>query len=179
LPGFEEGQLNPLAEAQVRSAEARRIFEVQEGYQPWMQDYWRLVEEGWPWRQAVFMLWSALPVSKRTPRTQAELATEVLGLTTDRVIRDWKQNPAMDAEIAKLAASALAKHRPEIYAALIESASNPNPRAHADRRLALEMLGDYDPKIGLTLMQGQAAAEDLSDLSDEELRALERGPERD
>ena len=175
LPGM-EGMMNPLDEAQMKSALARRVFEVQEGYAPWMDDYWRLMEEGWPWRQAVYMLWSALPGDKRQPKTQQELAIQVLGLTTDRVIREWKQNPAVDAEIARLASSALAKHRPEIYAALIESATNPNPRAHADRRMALEMLGDYDPKLGLTVTPGGKTADDLSEMSDEELRALEQGP---
>jgi len=176
FPGMEPVE-DPQAEAARRAAEARRIFEAEEGYAPWMEDYWRLIGEGWPWRQAVYMLWAALPGDKRTPRTQEELATQVLGLTSDRQISKWKQNPAMEAEIAKLAASALAKHRPEIYRALIEAASNPNPRAHADRKLALEMLGDYDPRIGLTIRRDVETPEDVAALSDEELQALAGGPD--
>jgi len=178
LPGMEEMVArDPLTEAQLRSAHARRIFEVDEGYAPWMEDYWRLVGEGWPWRQAVYMLWASLPGDRRQPRTQGELATEVLGLTSDRVIREWKAgNPALDAEIARLSASILSKRRAAIYDALAESASNPSPRANSDRRLALEMMGDYSPKVGVTVTPGQQAPEDLDELSAEELRALEMGP---
>jgi len=176
LPGMEAMVTpDPLAEAQLRSAEARRIFEVEEGYAPWMEDYWRLIGEGWPWRQAVYMLWAGLPAARRRPRTQGELAVEMLGLTSDRRICEWKDNPAMDAEIAKLSASILSKRRAAIYDALAESASNPSPRANSDRRLALEMMGDYSPKVGVTVVPG-AVAEDLDELSAEELRALELGP---
>lgn len=178
LPGMEGAVGNALDEAQLRSAEARRVFEAQgDEYQGvGMDDYWRLIGEGWPWRQAVYILWSALPKDLRSPRTQGELATEVLGLASDRVIREWKgENRALDAEVAKVAAGALARYRPEIYQALIEAASNPSPRAHADRKLALEMLGDYDPEVGLTIRQGRPLPEDLGQLSDEELAALEEG----
>lgn len=175
-----EGVVDALTEAQLRSAEARRVFEgcLGEEYQAVdMEEYWRLVGEGWPWRQAVFILWAAMPREQRRPSTQGELATEVLGLASDRVIREWKgENPALDAEVAKVAAGALMRHRPEVYRALIESASNPSPRAHADRKLALELMGDYDPKLGLTLRREEPRAEDLSRLSDEELMALEAGP---
>jgi len=175
FPGI-EGQINVYDEAQLRSIEARRIFEAEEGYMPWMDDYWRLIAEGWTWKKAVYMLWAALPKDKRKPKTQNELAVQVLGLTTDRRIHDWKQNPAMDAAIAILAKSALLKHRPEIYAALIESASNPDSRSHADRKLALEMLGDYMPRqsirLGAEIVDGGEA-----ELSIEELRAIEAGPE--
>jgi len=188
LPGMEGAVGNALDEAQLRSAEARRVFEVsahrdapitgEEGDLPYeavdMGEYWRLIGEGWPWRQAVYILWAALPRGQRWPQTQAELATQVLGLASDRVIRGWKaENRALDAEVAKVASGALVRHRPAIYRALIESASNPSPRAHEDRKLALEMLGDYDPQVGLTIRQGQPEPEDLSGLSDEELAALE------
>lgn len=173
LPGM-EGQLNALDEAQLRSAEARRIFEVGEGSSEWMDDYWRMVGEGWPWRQAVYMLWAALPGDARRPRTQEALAVEVLGLTSDRQIRKWRENPALDAEVARLAASALSKARANIYQALVESATNPNPRAHADRKLALEMLGDYVPRQVVRV--GQELPDDLSELSEEELRQLRAGP---
>lgn len=174
LPGM-EAQLDPLSEAQLKSLGARRIFEAQEGTaEPWMDDYWRLIGEGWSWRQAVYMIWSALPPSQRRPKTQAELATEILGLKSDRVIRDWKsENPAMWAEIAKLMKSVLFKYRPAIYDALVQAASNPNPRAHADRKLAMEMLGDYVPRQKLTV--GPETPDDLAGASDEELRTLAAG----
>lgn len=173
LPGM-EAQLDPLSEAQLKSLGARRVFEAQESADPWMDDYWRFIGEGWSWRQTVYMIWAALPPSQRRPKTQAELATEVLGLTSDRVIRDWKaDNPAMQAEIAKLMKSMLFKHRPAIYDALVQAASNPNPRAHADRKLAMEMLGDYVPRQKLTV--GPETPDDLAGASDEELRTLAAG----
>lgn len=169
LPGL-EGALNPLDEAQLRSAQARAIFEASEQAAPWMDDYWTLVAEGWTWRQAVYMLWAALPRKSRRPATQEALAVEVLGLTSDRVIREWKaENPAFDARIAKLVSRALAHARPAIYQALIESASKPNPRAHSDRRLALEMLGDYEPKQRVNL--GTDLPSDTSEASEADLRA--------
>lgn len=169
LPGM-EGALDPLEEAQLRSMEARRIFEAQEGAVPWMDDYWDLIAEGWSWRQTVFMIWSALPKGQRKPATQGDLATEVLGLSSDRRIREWKTNPAMDARIAKLVSRALMHARPEIYEALIASATKPNPRSHADRRLALEMLGDYTPKqkVGVSA----ELPDDLSEASETDLRAM-------
>jgi hypothetical protein len=166
---MEGAALNVLDEAQLRSAQARAIFEAQEGAVPWMDDYWALIGEGWSWRQATYMIWAALPKAQRRPKTQAELATAVLGLSSDRVIRDWKANPALDARVARLVSRALAHARPAIYAALIESATKPNPRAHADRRLALEMLGDYVPKQKLNL--GAELPDDLSDVGEGDLRA--------
>lgn len=169
LPGM-EGALDPLEEAQLRSMEARRVFEAQEGAVPWMGEYWDLIAEGWGWRQATFMIWAALPKGQRKPKTQNELATEVLGLGSDRRIREWKGNPAMDARIAKLVSRALAHARPEIYEALIASATDPNPRSHADRKLTLEMLGDYVPKqkIGVSA----ELPDDLSEASETDLRAM-------
>lgn len=176
FPGMED--TNSLNEAQIRSAEARsaearRIFEVENGYDPWMDDYWRLVSAGWGWRKAVYMLWAALPPGKRRPRTLADLATEILGLTTDRQIHEWKKNPAMDAEIARLAQSVLVKYRPRIYEALIEAATSPNPRAHADRRLALEMMGDYVAKQRLDV--GNITSDTVGQASEDVLRQLAAG----
>ena len=169
LPGM-EGALNALDEAQIKSAQAREVFELQEGSVPWMDDYWALIAEGWSWRQAVYMIWAALPSGQRKPKTQGELATEVLGLTSDRRIRNWKENTALDARTAQLIKRALAHARPGIYEALIAAATNPNPRAHADRKLALEMLGDYVPKQSVNVSAG--LPDDLSQADAEELRTM-------
>ena len=92
-----------------------------------------------------------------------------------RRIREWRaNNPAMDVRVAKLAASALSKARAEVYEALIHAASNPDPRAHSDRRLALEMMGDYVPRQRCDV--GPVAAEDMGDLSEAELAALAHEP---
>lgn len=146
LPGFDvEPEAN--TEAKLRSDEARKIFETTGEYGEWLDDYFRLIAEGWPWRVAVYIIWASLPTDRRQPRTQQALATEVLGLASDRRIRQWRaQNPAIDTRIRALQVSALAKNRAQIIGALIESASNPDPRASSDRKMALEMLGDYIPR---------------------------------
>jgi hypothetical protein len=175
LPGM-DGEADALTEAQLRSRKARRVFEAQHDAGPWMDDYWDLLEEGWSWRQAVFMLWAAQPADQRRPRYQHELATEVLGLTSDRVISQWKaENPAMQTRIKALTASALAKARSEIYAALIESASDPNPRSHSDRKLALEMLGDYVKRQEVGVVAGEVA--DWSEVSEEDLASIAQLPD--
>jgi hypothetical protein len=165
-----EGALNPLDESQIKSAQARAIFEASEEAAPWLDEYWDLLAEGWSWRQAVYMIWAALPKEGRQPPTQEALATEILGLTSDRQIREWRENPAFDARIAKLVSRALAHARPEIYDALIEAATNPSPRAHADRKLALEMLGDYVPKQKLNVSAD--LPDDLSEADEDDLRAI-------
>jgi hypothetical protein len=168
-----EAALDALSEAQMRSAAARAVFEVEEDASPWMNDYWELIAEGWAWRQAVLMLWEAQPARARTPKTQIELATQVLGLTSDRVISGWKQdNPAMAARIARLTVSAVSKARAEVIAALVAAASDPNPRSHADRKMVLEMTGDYVPKMKM----GVGTLRDLEGASTEDLMALAQLP---
>ncbi len=170
LPGM-EAALDPLSEAQIRSERARRVFEVEEQAGPWLDDYWALISGGWTWRQAVYMIWEAQPPRSRTPKTQSELATMVLGLTSDRMISKWKQdNPAMSARIAKLTVSALAKARAQVIAALAESAKSSNPRSHADRRMFLEMTGDYVPRQKVDF--GAVLPDDLSEMDSDDLRAV-------
>lgn len=171
-----DAALNPLEEAQIQSQRARAIFEAQEGAQPWMEDYWALLDEGWPWRQAVYMLWASLPADKRFPRTQGELATDILGLTSDRAIRDWKNsNPAIEIRIHKLATSVIAKRRSAVLHALAESASKPSYRNYNDRRLFLEITGDYVPKRATLNLAADLTEDDLDDMSTEDLRTIIEG----
>jgi len=173
LPGM-EGALEPWEEARIKSAQARAIFEASEGAVPWLDEYWELLAEGWSWRQAVYMIWAALPKDARKPSTQEALATELLGLSSDRQIRTWRENPALDARVTKLVTRALAHARPAIYEALIDAASNSNPRAHADRKLALEMLGDYVPKQKVTV--GTELPDELREIGVDELRTIAASP---
>jgi len=146
-----QAALNPLEEAQLRSMEARRVFEATTPIEAWMDDYFTLIKEGWSWRQAVYMLWASQP-QPRTPKTQWELATEILGLTSDRVIRDWRaNNPTIETRIAQLTASALVKARADVFAALIAAAIDPSYKGNRDRRLLLELTGDYVPRQALSL----------------------------
>ena len=67
----------------------------------------------------------------------------------------------------------LARHRPDVFKALIEVATTPDPRAHSDRKLYLEMTKDYSPKGTLDVRANAAVMElPVPDLSDEELDAI-------
>lgn len=175
LPGMDGAVLNKLDEDQLRSENARRVFESTHGKQPWMNDYWELRAEGWSWRQAVYIVWASQPKPDRVPQNQGDLAVQELGLSSDRQIRKWRMNnPMIDLRVKALTISALAKARAEVYQALITAATNPNPRAHADRKLALEMLGDYVPRQKVAI--GPDLPDDLSQVDEEELRAMALAP---
>jgi len=173
LPGM-EGLPDPLDAAQLRAGEARAVFEARWGNTPWMDDYFSLLAEGWDWRQAAYIVWACQPKASRIPATQQEFAVSI-GLTTDRTIRKWRDgNPAIDERIHELTASALMKARAEVFDALITAATNPSPRACTDRKLFLQMTGDFKPEQ--TLRLGGALPDDLAEVSAAELRALAQTP---
>jgi hypothetical protein len=173
-----QAALNPLEEAQLRSMEARRVFEATTPIEAWMDDYFTLVEEGWSWRQAVYMLWASQP-QPRTPKTQWELATQILGLASDRVIRDWRSNnPLIDTRIAQLTASALVKARADVFAALIVAATDPSYKGNRDRRLLLEMTGDYVPRQALSIGRPETRAA-IEEADTETLRAVAEAGQQD
>jgi len=168
LPGMEdEAQVNALDEAQLRAAAARRIFEAREGSFPWLDFFYELMGRGWAWRQAAYIAWLAMPAQYREPTTQHELATEVLGLQSDRRLRTWRaENPAIEEEARALVKTRLFGAIPSVLEALIESASTPSGRNHADRRTFLELVGAVEA-YG---REGEALPEDLSDVGTAELR---------
>ncbi len=168
-------------DARVRSEAARKALERLRG-QPdapaWLEDYFRLRDGGWPWRQAAYIAWASMPRGRRNPTTQEALAREYLGLTSGRVISLWRRkNPAIDETIAMLQTAALWEHRADIYRALVEVATQADYKGHADRRLALELLGDYVPSAQLAAILRRKADGDLQELDDDALDALIRGLE--
>ena len=119
----------------------------------WWQDY-LAIREAFPhfknWRIYVYIAWAGQPAAARQPRTIQELAGQVLGCT-DRAVRNWQaasygEKADIAEAIAWVQASPLLRARREIYDALAASAVIVGPKGHNDRRLALEMLGDYRPK---------------------------------
>lgn len=162
-------------EAARRNEAARQALEVvgQQGEVPeWMANYQRLLDLGWPWRVACYIAWAASPKRERWPKTQELLATEVLGLTSARQINTWREkNPAIDQVVAVMQAAPLLDHRADIYKALVEAASNSDHRNNPDRKLALEILGDYVPRQKVDVRR-PGEVDDLSQLSDEELITL-------
>lgn len=183
LDGVESGEdrdsgMSPEA-ARLHSEAARFTFEQlprliipRAGEETWFEDYLRLKEAGFTWRIAAFIAWAASPKIGRWPKTQEELASKVLGLSSDRAIGNWRRkNLAIDAVIATMQSAPLIDHRRDIYKALIDSASKADHRSHPDRRLALELLGDYTPHMKVEDARGLTGS-DLTGLSDEELEIL-------
>lgn len=126
----------------------------------WWQDYRELRELGWDWRKAAFIAWAASPIATREPATQDELAVQVLGLSSDRVIRKWRiKFPEMDDQIAVMQAAPLLRHRRDVFDALAESAATKDYHNHADRKLFLEMTGDYSRNQAKDLAEEPTAPE--------------------
>jgi hypothetical protein len=133
-----------------RSARARFLESKQDC--PWFEEYEILRAEGWTWRLAAYIAWASSPVQGRWPRNLEELATQVLGMRSERSIRNWrKKRPEIDERVGRLQVEPLFRHRADVISALVEVASMPDPKAHQDRKLFLEMTGDYKPKGNVSL----------------------------
>lgn len=147
----DEGAIS-LAEARLRSETARRAFETRGEAKPpeWYEEYLRLKVGGRPWRVAAYIAWASTPKKQRWPETQEKLASDVLGLTSDRQIIKWrKKDPSIMEMVTNLQAVTLLEHRADVFNALIASAVDPDYKSHQDRKLFLEMTGDYIPSARL------------------------------
>lgn len=138
-------------QAESRTAHAR--LHDQGDRWPWWSDY-LAIRQQFPhfrnWRIHVYLAWASQPLADRQPTTESELAETVLGCTT-RAIRNWKTRdygdlPNIDNAVVLLQAAPLLRHRRDIFEALVTVAKTPDPKAHSDRKLALEMMGDYTPR---------------------------------
>lgn len=128
----------------------------------WYEDYAEMTRRNIPWRVAVYIAWAASPITHRWPKTQDELARNVLGLTSDRVIATWrKKNPMIDEMVHVMAAQSLFKYRAAAFDALAQSASDPDYRHNPDRRLFFMMTNDY--KDELTIHDKSGSVEDMPD----------------
>lgn len=173
----QEGAASALSEEEMRLRElvARNGLEGlvgKIGSPRWVDDYMELCKGGWPWRVAAYIAWASTPKGSREPRTQDELARNHLGLSSDRAINTWrKKNPAIDEMVRMMQSGPLFKHRAEIYTALVAVAVKPDAKSHPDRKLALELMGDYisTHKLFAALTaRGQVSAktdEELDDLA--------------
>jgi hypothetical protein len=112
----------------------------------WEHLFYRLCYEGWRWQEAAYIAWSTQPKRNRQPDTLKELAAW-LGYTTPNTISKWNQRkPEIKECIYKLVSEMLVPHRVDVFQALIEVARTPDPKAHSDRKLFLELTQDYIPK---------------------------------
>lgn len=176
LPEEDDKSYLSADEMRLRSETARAALEGRDDLE-WIEEYQRLRNGGWPWRVAAYIAWASQPRNRRRPKTQDELARNHLGLTSDRAITTWRQkNPTIDEMVALLQASSLWDFRAEVFQALTVNAIKPDYKTHNDRKLFLELTGDYIPtaKLAAMLAKGNITREDLSDYSDAELAAMYR-----
>jgi len=149
----------PASENTPGQAESRSAYEsfaaelsAQGTKCAWRDDYLQLRSEGWDWRKAAYIAWSSSPAYDRWPPTQAELATQVLGLKSARTIQKWRENDKhIDERVAEAQIEPLLKHRRDVIDALVTVASSTDTAAHSDRKLFFEMIGDYRPRSEMSL----------------------------
>jgi len=143
-----------------------------EGEPPaYFEQYHRLINARVPWRIAAFVAWSSVPKPHRLPATQEEFAIQVLGLTSDRRIADWRKEFPIDQMIADLQGESLMAWRPGVFEAIGWGASQRDYKAAAQQRLFVELTGDM-PNKKLDINTNRAS-QDLGDLTDAELEALD------
>jgi hypothetical protein len=180
LPEGEDSE--PKEQALIRAEAAHKALESlygKVGAPRWLDEYLELIKGGWPWRVAAYIAWASSPRVGREPKTQDELARMYLGLTSDRAISTWrKRNPAIDEIVRVMQAAPLFKHRAEIFTALVAVAVKPEYKSHNDRKLALELMGDYMPahKV-LAGLLGSAKDGDMSEMPEDELKAIAQAAE--
>ena len=165
-----------VEEIRLRSETARQLLEKRVELK-WLEEYSRLRDGNWDWRVAAYIAWASSPRANRNPRTQDELAINYLGLTSARAISTWrKKNHAIDEMVALLQSSPLWDYRAEVFQALTANAVKPDYKTHNDRKLFLELTGDYIPtsKLAAMLTKGNLTKADLSNYSDAELATMYR-----
>ena len=174
-----------LDEMRLREQAARRGLDGlfgKIGSPRWLEDYLELCKGGWPWRVAAYIAWASTPKGSRDPKTQDDLGRNHLGLTSDRAINTWrKKNPAIDEMVKMMQSGPLFKHRAEIYTALVAVAVKPEYKSHNDRKLALELLGDYMPThklLAALTARGSAGVKTDAEL-DDLVKALESEVDND
>jgi hypothetical protein len=133
----------------------------------------------WDWRKALYIAWNCLPTSQRWPKYEYELATDFLGLTNTRTIREWKlKDPEIEERIAAGPKRLLIGYVADVLEALVLVATTADAKAHQDRKLFLELTGQYKPagKVELTGEGGGPIdVRDVGELSDEELERIATG----
>lgn len=160
-------------EIRIRAETARARLENGQSWKPdelgravppaWYQEYLQLLTGGWDWRVAVYIAWKATPKKYRWPESQEELATQVLGLTSDRVISTWRaKNPAIDAMVQDVGSARVLDRLNDSIDAMLEVASQPNYKGRGDRELHFKLAGVLSEQIDINDKSGLP---DLSKLS--------------
>lgn len=105
----------------------------------------------WDWRKALYIAWNCTPRDKRWPKFEKDVAA-LLGLSNTRTMRHWReQDPEMGERIARLPTEMLLGHVADVFDALVKVAKDPDPKCFQDRRLFLELTGNYRPSGNVNL----------------------------
>ncbi len=170
LDGIDEDTGISPDEAKLRSMAAQKALGDLTVLPKWYEEYLHLVDGDWPWRVAAYIAWAASPRTGRWPETQDKLATEVLGLTSDRQIATWRRrNPAIADMISALQVAPMLEHRADVIQALVSSATDPDYKSHQDRKLFLEITGDYVPTSKLVAQLKRSAGDGAAGESEDVL----------
>lgn len=108
----------------------------------WYERVLFLEEGGWRWEVAVFICWLAQPKKYRWPKTQLELAVDILKLSSDRQLSLWRaKNPAIDTMAREIAAASVLHALPDSFAAMNEVAARADYKSRGDRELQFKLSG--------------------------------------
>lgn len=159
-PGF-PASIDTPGQLESRAARARldEMLARMETKPDWYGMWSDLLEERWPdnnqrrrwqWRTALYIAWSCVPRDRRWPRTKLELAN-LMGCA-ESAFRVWRhKDPEIDERIRSLPATMLLEHVAGVFDALATVAQQADPRAFQDRRLFLEITGNYQPSGNLAV----------------------------
>lgn len=191
MPGQQQSRINKASLEswlEARRAKPEPTLAVATDEPVAWEEYWRDLmedrdEQGrlrWDWKKALYIAWHCVPASQRVPRFKRELM-DMLG-TNEATARKWRQTyPEIDERIAAGPKALLGGHVADVLQALVKVAVMDDPKAHQDRKLFLEMTGQYKPKGAIEMSGGDGEPieyRNVGELSDEELERIARGGSR-
>lgn len=170
-----------IEEARLKSEAGRSALFALKGMpsQPvWFERFEQLLNGRWPWRQAAYIAWASTPKEGRFPKTQEELAKQILNLSSDRAISTWrKKNPAIDTMAALLQSAELWDHRPDAFQQLVEGMKKAGSDYKFVKHLEifLRMTGDDVPTSQLVALIRRKESSGPHEIDEDTLDALAAG----
>ena len=173
----------PQEQARLKSEAGRSAFMALKGdpNQPdWFKRFEMLIDSGWTWRQACYIAWASTPLDGREPKTQEELATKYLNLSSDRAISLWKKkNPAIKSMISVMQTLEMWEHRADSFQNLIKGMKQAGSdyKFFNHLKLFMEMTGDYVPLNQVAAVLKRKAEGGAHELDESTLDELAEGAE--
>jgi len=140
---------SPAVQGQSKSRETFKWLIETDNKPAWWPDFDEIREE-FPhfkkWEIWSLIAWASMHAGLRDPRTLQEFAdsinTSTRTLLTYRT-KTWGDKPTVDEAIATVKSGSMWHRRRKVLTALGDVAEMPDPKAHPDRKMFLEMTGDY------------------------------------